>query len=206
VAINSPSRPLAYLYSRKNIVGSLLALVGLALFFLGVIGVIWVAVVPALYVIGALVTPGDRRWDLLGGLDPDDLKAALNHQVATVKGKLPAEAYQKVLSIQQTVLAILPRLDHLAPGSQDLFILRQTATDYLPSTLQAYLNLPSAYAAVHRLSDGRTASQALVAQLTLLDAKLSEIADAVNQNDTDRLLANGRFLEDRFGTNQLTIK
>jgi hypothetical protein len=36
-------------------------------------------------------------------------------------------------------------------------------------------------------------------QLTLLDGTLEKVADAVNKNDTDALLANGRFLEDRFG-------
>ena len=78
-------------------------------------------------------------------------------------------------------------------------------TDYLPSTLQAYLNLPRAYATVHRFSDGRTAAQVLIDQLTLLDKKLGDVADAVNKNDADALLANGRFLEDRFGGSDLKV-
>jgi hypothetical protein len=42
-------------------------------------------------------------------------------------------------------------------------------------------------------------------QLTLLDTKMGEVADAVNKNDTDALLANGRFLEDRFGGSSLKL-
>lgn len=45
----------------------------------------------------------------------------------------------------------------------------------------------------------------LLDQLTLLDSKMNEVADAVNKNDTDALLANGRFLEDRFGGSSLKL-
>jgi len=74
-----------------------------------------------------------------------------------------------------------------------------------PATLQTYLNLPRAYAILHRMPDGRTAAQVVLDQLTLLDSKLEEVAEAVNKNDTDALLANGRFLEDRFGSPSLKL-
>jgi hypothetical protein len=206
VAINRPpQRWQVYLYSRKNIVGSLLALLGLLLFFLGLIGPVWPAVVIGMYLVGALVTPGGRQWNLSGAETPSDLAGALSHQVAAVRGKVPDDVYQKVVSIQQTILGILPKIDRLGPGSQDAFVVQKTVSDYLPSTLQAYLNLPRAYAAVHRFSDGRTAAQVLIDQLTLLDKKLDEVADAVNKNDADALLANGRFLEDRFGGSALNL-
>jgi len=206
VAINRPPRPWqVYLYSRKNIVGSLLALLGLGLFFLNVIGPVWPAVVLGMYLVGALVTPGDKQWNLIGAETPSDLAGALAHQVSAVRGKVPDDVYQKVVSIQQTVLGIVPKIDRLGPGSQDAFVVQKTVSDYLPSTLQAYLNLPRAYAAVHRFSDGRTAAQVLIDQPTLLDKKLDEVADAVNKNDADALLANGRFLEDRFGGSALNL-
>jgi hypothetical protein len=194
-----------YLYSRKNIVGSLLALLGLGLFFIGVIGAVWPGVVLGMYLIGALVTPSGKQWNLLGGDAPSDLAGALSHQVAAIRGKVPDDVYQKVVSTQQTILGILPKIDRLGPGSQDAFVVQKTVTDYLPSTLQAYLNLPRAYATVHRFSDGRTAAQVLLDQLTLLDRKLDDVADAVNKNDADALLANGRFLEDRFGGSALNL-
>ena len=200
-----PGRVLLYLYSRKNIVASLLGLLGVALFFLGVIGPVWPAVVVGMYLVGALATPAGRTLNLLGGEEPSDIRAALDRQVSAVKGKVPDDVYQKVVAIQQTILSILPKIDRLGPGSQDAFIVQKTATDYLPSTLQAYLNLPRTYATLHRMADGRTASQVLLDQLTILDSKLEEVADAVNKNDTDALLANGRFLEDRFGGSALKL-
>jgi hypothetical protein len=205
VTSRPPGRLLLYLYSRKNIVASGLALLGIALFFLGLIGPVWPAVVIGMYLIGALVTPNNQKWDLLGGEDLSDLSGSLTSQVSAVKGKLPDDVYQKVLSIQQTLMAILPKITRLGPGSRDAFIVQKTITDYLPSTLQAYLNLPRAYATVHPMSNGRTAAQVVLDQLTLLDSKLEEVAVAVNKNDTDTLLANGRFLEDRFGTSPLNL-
>lgn len=206
MATNRPPGPVQlYLYSRKNVVASLLALLGLGLFFLGLIGSVWPGVVIGLYLIGALVTPNDRQWNLLGGEAPSDLAGALSHQVSAIRGKVPDDVYQKVVAIQQTILSILPKIDRLGPGSQDAFVVQKTVSDYLPSTLQAYLNLPRAYATIHRLTDGRTAAQVLLDQLTLLDNKLEEVADAVNKNDADALLANGRFLEDRFGGSGLKL-
>jgi hypothetical protein len=206
VGTNKPGGPiLLYLYSRKNIVACLLALLGIALFFLGLIGPVWPAVVIGMYLIGALVTPNGQRWNLIGGEDLSDLRGALANQVASVKGKLPDDVYQKVLAIQQTLESILPKVSRLGPGSQDSFIVQKTITDYLPSTMQAYLNLPRAYATLHRMPDGRTAAQVVLDQLTLLDTKLEEVAEAVNKNDTDALLANGRFLDDRFGSSPLKL-
>jgi hypothetical protein len=206
VVTSKPAGPVRlYLYSRKNIVACLLALVGLGLFFTGLIGAVWPAVVIGLYLIGALVTPNGQTWNLIGGLDVSDLSGALSSQVAAVKGKLPDDVYQKVLSIQSTLQSILPKIARLGAGSQDVFVVQKTITDYLPSTLQAYLNLPRAYATLHRMPDGRTPSQVVLDQLTLLDSKLEEVAVAVNKNDADALLANGRFLEDKFGTSALKL-
>jgi hypothetical protein len=206
VVTSKPAGPiLLYLYSRKNIVACLLALLGIGIFFFGLIGPVWPAVVIGMYLIGALVTPNGRTWNLIGGQDLSDLSSALASQVSAVKGKLPDDIYQKVLSIQQTLQAILPKITRLGPGSRDAFIVQKSITDYLPSTLQAYLNLPRAYATLHRMSDGRTAAQVVLDQLTLLDGKLEEVAEAVNKNDTDALLANGRFLEDRFGSSTLKL-
>src|ERR1700737_3767113 len=100
---------LKYLYSSKNIVGSALALLGLVLFFLGVVGTLWPVIVIGLYLIGVLVTPGTATIDLRSGFDPDDVRKALDHEVHVVSGRGPADVFAKVQSIQQIILGILPR-------------------------------------------------------------------------------------------------
>jgi hypothetical protein len=198
-------RILKYLYSTKNIVGSLLALVGLVLFFTGVVGALWPLVVIGLYLIGALVTPGTATIDLRSGFDPDDVRKALDHEVHVVSGRVPADVFAKVQNIQQIILGILPRSGALPPGSPELFVVERTATDYLPTALESYLNLPRAYATLHPVQDGKTPKQVLLDQLALLESKMGEVADDVHRNDTDRLLANGRFLEERFGRSGLSL-
>jgi hypothetical protein len=195
------SRLFRYLAGPKNIVGSLLALGGLALFFFGVIGSVWPFVVVALYVIGALLVPSPRRIQLAGGsFDPDAVRSALAHNQRLAQGRLPAPAMAKLLKVQQEINDLLPVAAQFPTGSQDLYVIQRTATDYLPATLQAYLALPPQYAATKVVQNGKTALQVLSDQLDLLGSKMDEITDAVLKQDSDRLLANGRFLEERFGT------
>ena len=105
--------------------------------------------------------------------------------------------------IQASILKLLPRVEHHPAGSEDFFIVQRTALEYLPSALDAYLHLPRAYATLHRVEGGKTPSQVLLDQLDLLEAKLDDISDDIAANDSDRLLANGRFLREKFGRSEL---
>jgi hypothetical protein len=212
VAISDPGRidvspVLRYLYSGKNIVGSTLALFGLLLFFTHVITVFfWPFVVIGMYGIGALLAPGPPQVALEGtSFDPDSIRRSLQHQLTTANGKLPPPLMSKLQEISDTIMGILPHYANFPPGSPDLFVVGRTATDYLPSALQAYLNLPRAYATLHKMPNGKTADQVLDDQLTLLSSKMDEVADAVHKKDSDALLANGKFLEEKFGASPLAL-
>ena len=198
-------RLLIYLYSTKNIAGSALALVGLVLFFTGIVGGLWPVIVVGLYLIGALVAPATPSIDLTNGFDPNDVRRALDQQVRQINGRVPADVLAKVQNIQQIIYGILPRTGSLPPGSPELFVVQRTASDYLPTALESYLNLPRAYATLQPVQDGKTSKQVLMDQLTLLESKMEEVAEDVHRNDTDRLLANGRFLEERFGRSALAL-
>ena len=212
MAISDPGRIevnpiLRYLYSGKNIVGSALALLGLLLFFTGVItSLFWPFVVVAMYGVGALLAPGPPKVALAGtSFDTDSIRKSLQHTLSTANGKLPAPLLAKVQDIADTIMGILPHYADFPAGSPDLFVVGRTATDYLPSALQAYLNLPRAYATLHKMPNGKTADQVLDDQLTLLGSKMDEVADAVHKKDSDALLANGRFLEEKFGASPLAL-
>lgn len=200
-------RVLIYLYSAKNIAGSALALVGLGLFFAGIIGsFVWPFVVVALYGVGALVAPGPSSYDLTStSFDPNDVRQALSRQMNAIRGKVPPEIEAKVQSINDTILSLLPHYGEFPAGSPDLFVVGRTATDYLPRALQSYINLPRAYATTHPVAGGKTSQQVLSEQLDLLGSKMNEVADAVHKKDSDALLANGRFLEEKFGKSQLSL-
>jgi hypothetical protein len=199
-------RLLRYLESRKNIVGCLLALGGVGLTLLGLLGPFWPAVVVALYLIGALAVPSPRRV-LVGNasFDPALVTTALDRLVRRVDGRAPPDVAAKVREIRQEIVGMLPFAAQFPPGSEDLFVIQRTATDYLPSALDPYLALPPEYALTREVQDGKTPKQVLLEQLQLIDSKMDEVVDAVHQQDTERLLASGRFLEERFGKGDLSV-
>jgi hypothetical protein len=198
-------RLLRYLYSNKNLAGSAGGLAGLALYFTGVVGELWPLVVAGLYGVGALATPPTRTIDLRGGLDAGNLERAMAEQRRRIGGRVPDDVLAAVGRIHDQVREVLVRRHALPLGSPDAFAVERTVLDYLPTALESYLNLPRGYANRVPVSRGRTARMVLLDQLALLEAKLGEVLEALARGDTDRLLAHGRFLEDRFAVSELDV-
>jgi hypothetical protein len=198
-------RLLRYLYSNKNLAGSAGGLAGLALYFTGVVGELWPLVVAGLYGVGALATPPSKVIDLRSGLDPANLERAMAEQLRRIRGRVPDDVLAAVARIHDQVREVLDRRHALPPGSPDAFVVERTALDYLPTALESYLHLPRGYANRVPVSGGRAARRVLLDQLALLEAKLGEVLEAVARGDTDRLLAHGRFLEDRFAVSELDV-
>ena len=205
MATSSGRRLLRYLYSNKNLVGSAAGLAGLGLYFTGVVGELWPVVVAGMYGIGALATPPTRSIDLRSGLDPSNLNRAMGEQERRLRGRVPDEVLAAAGRIHGQIREVLDRRHALPPGSPDAYVVERTTLDYLPTALESYLSLPRGYANRVAVSRGRTARQVLLDQLALLEAKLGEVLEAVAKGDTDRLLAYGRFLEDRFAASELDI-
>jgi hypothetical protein len=199
-------RVVQWFYGLPNVVGIVLALVGIGLYIGGAIsGWLVPLIVVGLYLLGALVTPKPKGLTglsvLSGDLDAGQLKDALDKIVDESKQRLPDDLAAKVVAIQATILEILPKLSSTTIDRQDLFALERTVSDYLPQTIDNYLTLPRAYANSHVVEDGKTAQQLLGEQLDLIGEKMKEISDAVAKDDVGKLLAQGRFLEERFGRN-----
>ncbi len=95
---------------------------------------------------------------------------------------------------------LLERADGAADG-MDLrpFKVRRIAFEYLPQTLERYLQLPAELAGHVRIAAGRTAAQSLQDQLELLDARLGDLTRSYYEKDATALLVHGRFLRDTFG-------
>jgi hypothetical protein len=164
----------------------------------GILGL--VAVSAALfYVVSFRVGPSYRQIQAAPGLEVEEIGRALDGAVRVASGRLPPAVQAKVAEIRREILELLPSTAMFPLGSEDVYVIQRTATDYLPSTLDAYLALPEAYATRQVLPDGRTPLQLLGDQLQLLDDRLDEITEAINHQDLNRLVANGRFLEERFG-------
>jgi hypothetical protein len=197
-----------FLYSRRSIVGSGLAIFGLALHFVGLIaGPLWLPIVVGLYLIGVLLVPVERGLDL--SLDAesstDEVRRGLDRIVAQTRGRVAVDIAERIGHIRDSILVTLEADGGRVAGDPEVRTIRQTALDYLPTALAAYLALPRADAERRAVAGGRTPHDVLLEQLDLMDAKMREAADAILAHDSERLLANGRFLADRFATSSLRV-
>jgi hypothetical protein len=197
-----------FLYSRRSIVGSLLALGGLALHFVGLLGgILWLPIVIGLYLIGVLLIPSEPQLSLAldASADADEIRRGLDRLVHQIKGRVAPDIQARVESIRDSILATLAGEGGRAAGDPTVLLIRQTALDYLPSALTAYLALPRAQAERRAVAGGRTPHAALLDQLDLMDAKMHEASDAILAHDSEKLLANGRFLADKFAVSSLRL-
>jgi len=193
--------------SRVQLAGAALGMGGLLLYLTGGVGgSLWWLTVAALYGTGVAIgiwseslKDEHARHVVEEGLDADAIRAALGQQFKAVNGRIPAPAMECFLRIRKNVLELLPRVREFPAGSVETFVLQQTALDYLPNALNTYLQLPPAYARSSRVDGERTPVQVLLDDLTILDQKMEQVRGEVRRQDTQRLLAHDRFLEDRFG-------
>lgn len=199
----------AFLYSRRNIVGSLLALGGLALHFVGLLaGLEWLPITAALYLIGVLLVPGEQGLVLQLGAaqDASEVRSGLERLVRSLRGKVADDLLAKVGRIQGSILATL-ETEGSAGDSADpnVYLIRQTALAYLPDAFATYLRMPRIMAERRAIAGGRTPHDVLLDQLDLMDRRLADVADDIARHDSDKLLANGRFLAEKFGVSSLHL-
>ncbi len=193
-----------FLYSTGNIVGSLLALGGLGLYFGGIIHAFWWAIVAGLYGAGVLAWPSSSLAQTAANteLSVELLAQQVRKLVDSVAQGLPKDCLECLQSIQGTLSELLPRLNELRDrgviSGKDSFTVIETVRRYLPDTLAAYLRLPKFYAQMQALADGRTASQTLLDQLRILDGSLKEVSISAFAGDAEKLLTNGQFLQNKF--------
>jgi hypothetical protein len=199
----------AFLYSRRNIVGSLLALGGLALHFLGLLsGVGWLPIVVGLYFIGVLLVPGEQGLSIQLGAaeDASEVRDGLQRLLRALRGKVADDLYAKVVSIQGSILGTLEIERATTDGTDpNVYLIRQTALAYLPDAFSTYLRMPRVMAERRAIAGGRTPHDVLLDQLDLMDRRLADVADDMARHDSDKLLANGRFLAEKFGVSPLSL-
>jgi hypothetical protein len=198
----------AFLYSRRNLVGSLLAIGGLALHFVGLVGgLAWLPITAGLYLIGVLLVPGERGLELRFGAaqDASEIRAGLDRLLRSLRGKVADDLYAKVVSIQGSILGTLQTEAGASAADPNVYLIRQTALAYLPDAFSTYLRLPRLMAERRAIAGGRTPHDVLLDQLDLMDRRLADVADDIARNDSDKLLANGRFLAEKFGVGSLQL-
>lgn len=198
-----------FLVSRRSLVGFALAGIGVLLYLAGLLtGPFWLTIVVGLYFLGALLTPAKRAvgTGLDATADADAIRHGLDELVRQLQFKVAADILARVKSIRKQILLTLDDAQDDGVADPTEYLIRKTALDYLPTALTAYLALPRVYAERRPAMGGKTPHDVLLEQLDVMDAKMREAAEAKLAHDSERLLANGRFIADRFGTSSLRIE
>lgn len=201
----------AYFTSRQNLVGLVLAAFGLLLFAMRILrpSPISILVIVALYVLGVVLTPRRSKEDAIAmqqRMTEEQLRGQLDAYARTIRNRVPREIMLKVESIRASIESILPQIVRMNSGDKTYYTIWQTATEYMPTAIDNYLALPTTFATMQPLRDGKTARQILGDQLDLLDREMKDIVIVVAENDTQKLLAHGRFLEEKFRKDDILMQ
>ena len=134
--------------------------------------------------------------------------SAWRRKLEPLHERLRERAGEDTLTTLQRIEDKLAFLIEHSDGSAELFDfkpfeIRKIALEYLPETVNNYLQLPSQLAQSERLGDGRTAEQALQEQLHLLDHALADLTRSYFERDAQSLLIHGRFIKDKFARQPL---
>jgi hypothetical protein len=196
-----------FLTSRRNVAGCLGGIGGIGLLLFGITsGGVGLGIIAGLYVIGYLAARPESGVGvaLVDSTDTNQIKKGLERLLASIRFRVTDDVYQRVGSIAYSIVQTLPNDGQSNdPTDPNVNLIRQTALNYLPQALDAYLSIPRIYAERRPVAGGKTAHQILIDQLDLMDQKMKEAADDIAANDTERLLTNARFLQERFANSSL---
>jgi hypothetical protein len=136
--------------------------------------------------------------------DADEIRTGLQRLLNTIRGRVADDVYQAVGRICYSIAQTLPTNGRPSdPTDPNVNLIRQTGLNYLPQALDAYLSIPRTYAERRPVVSGKTPHDILMDQLNLMDTKMREAAEDLARSDTERLLTNARFLQERFATSSL---
>lgn len=121
---------------------------------------------------------------------------------------IPADVRERAQRLDRESISTLAYLrEHGAPTTQ-VFEVEQIQTDFGPAALRSYLALAPGTADSTEVLDGKTGHQLIIEQLDLLLAQIGAHLSRAARLGSDQLLANHRFLTEKFGTggdSELTI-
>jgi bacterioferritin (cytochrome b1) len=164
----------------------------------------WIYLVPVLYACGYLIAPKTEVLpnQSIKELSGRDLQTMLEDLIKKISKRVSEPELNKVVNIKDNILMLLPRLNEMNAGDYDLHVVKQTVTDYLPQMLTTYLELPPAFARMHKMRNGKTSQEILIEQLTILNDQMEQILVSVNSKDADALIAQGEFLKSKFANDE----
>lgn len=117
---------------------------------------------------------------------------------------LPIQALPLLGEIEDQLAPLLSHLERHPPNAEEEFAVQALLTDYVPSTLRAFIGL-APQVAQQPAADGRTPGDLLLEQLGLLASGARDLATAVYTHDAQELATQGRFLSAKFEQSDLAL-
>lgn len=111
--------------------------------------------------------------------------------------RLPTSARNLLFDIQTHIQQLDLKLQQHPYLVEESLLIERILQDYLPTTLNNYIHIPTAYTQTAQ-AQGQTAEQLLLEQLTLLEQQLQNTLTHLVQADLETLALNGQFLKQKF--------
>jgi hypothetical protein len=141
---------------------------------------------------------------LYATMDSEDIENNLRKLLISIYGRVSDDIFARVGSICHSIVETLPKKGESYDSTDpNIHLVSRTALDYLPQALNAYLAIPRIYAERRPLPSGQTPHDVLLEQLNVMDAKLNDVREDIERNDTERLMSNVRFLQEKFAGSKL---
>lgn len=134
---------------------------------------------------------------LSGDVDPK-LKAPFLKLIKLAKKRLNKSELDKVYSIQKNILLIKGHVRTTSQFNEELFTIDKIANDYLPTTVNAYLELTPEFVDTQMVGNNKTARALFLEQLEVLEDHTFKTLDAVNHKNAQALRIQNEFLKSKF--------
>jgi hypothetical protein len=128
---------------------------------------------------------------------------SLKDSLAPHTGQIPPEIQTRIEDIFSTVEDILPKWDRIKGFTEEKYTINSIFTDYLPTIITNYLNLPKSY---YRNAQKNQAGQEIIEQLGLLNKTLAKIRDSVYSGVEQDIRVQGIFLKQKFEEIETNLK
>lgn len=149
--------------------------------------------------VGAPETPQPPAPRAAPNAPEDEASASIARLLSGAGKRLPPEAQASIRTLRERVQETSAYLAaHDLQHSEFAYLVRQTALDYLPGAVDAYLRLPASLADSAPLDGDKTGKDLLLEQLSMLRGAVEGVLENVARAEGSHLLAHKRFLEDKL--------
>ena len=194
-----PEKAGEFLAGRRNLVG-LAAFLLVLLALLGLSESPWAAVIAAIlgYAAGYVLTPPARPAAYASGVPragatAEQMEARIQDLRETVRrqrDRMPPDSHPVLEGLFSGLQDVTGRWQDVSRAPEQRLVLEQVVHQYLPDTLEAFLQLPD--------SAKPAAAAEWTQQLRILRTEVDRSRDTVLRHDLEAMRTNGRLLEQRF--------